>query len=118
MDQTFHLRIVTPSRQVVADDADEAQIPGKEGYLGILPGHAPLISELQPGEMTYRHGRDSHRLALSGGFLEVLPNQVTVLAETAERADEIDIGRAQAAKQRAEESLKHPEPEANIDELM
>src|SRR5688572_23310412 len=118
MDQTFHLRIVTPSRQVVAEEAEEAQIPGKQGYLGILPGHAPLISELQPGEIAYRQGREWRHLAVSGGFLEVLPDQVTVLAETAERADEIDVGRAQAAKQRAEESLRRPEPDANVDEVM
>lgn len=118
MDHTFHLRIVTPNRQVVAAEVEEAQLPGKEGYLGVLPGHAPLISELQAGEISYRQGRQPQYLAVSGGFLEVLPDQVTVLAETAERVDEIDVARAQAAKGRAEQRLRHPEPDTDINRAM
>jgi len=80
MDQTFRLRIVTPYREVVTEDVGEAQVPGQAGYLGILPGHAPLISELKVGEITYRRGGEAQYLAVSGGFLEVLPDQVTILA--------------------------------------
>ena len=114
MDPTFRLRIVTPSRQVVTEDVGEAQVPGKGGYLGILPGHAPLISELKPGELTYRQGRQTHHLAVSGGFVEVLPDQVTILAENAERAEEIDAARARAAKERAERRLRSPDPDVDI----
>jgi len=114
MDQTFRLRIVTPYREVVTDDVGEAQVPGKEGYLGILPGHAPLISELKIGEITYRRGRESQHLSVSGGFLEVLPDQVTILAETAEKSDEIDKDRARAAKDRAEKRLRSPDPDVDI----
>ena len=114
MDPTFRLRIVTPSRQVVTEDVEEAQVPGKEGYLGILPGHTPLISELKPGELTYRQGQQTRRLAVSGGFVEVLPDQVTILAETAERAEEIDAERARAAKERAERQLRSPHPDVDI----
>src|SRR3990172_5783724 len=114
MDQRFRLRIVTPYREVVMEDVGEAQVPGKEGYLGILPGHAPLISELKVGELSYRRGRESSHLAVSGGFVEVLPDQVTILAETAEKSDEIDVARAQSAKERAEKRLRSPDPEMDV----
>ena len=114
MDRTILLRIVTPDRQVVREDVEEIQAPGREGYLGILPGHAPLLSELKPGEMSYRQGREVRRLALGGGYLEVLPEQVTVLAETAERPEDIDTARAQAAKDRAEKRLKSPDPDVDL----
>ncbi|MBI4479879.1 MAG: F0F1 ATP synthase subunit epsilon [Acidobacteria bacterium] len=114
MDRTILLRIVTPDRQVVREDVEEIQAPGREGYLGILPGHAPLLSELKPGEMSYRQGREVRRLALGGGYLEVLPEQVTVLAETAERPEDIDTARAQAAKERAERRLKSPDPDVDL----
>ena len=106
MTDTFQLEIVTPEKMVVKDVAEDAQIPGKEGYLGILPGHAPLITELAVGEITYRSHGDIHHLAVAWGFAEVLPDKVTILAETCERADEINIQRAKEAKQRAEERLK------------
>ena len=106
MTDTFQIEIVTPEKMVVKDVAEEAQIPGKNGYLGILPGHAPLITELAVGEITYRNGGMSHHLAVAWGFAEVLPDKVTILAETAERADEIDSERAQKAKERAEQRLK------------
>ncbi len=106
MADTFQLEIVTPEKMVVKDVAEEAQIPGKNGYLGILPGHAPLITELAVGEITYRGGGSEHHLAVAWGFAEVLPDKVTILAESAERPGEIDIKRAQEAKQRAEEHLK------------
>src|SRR5215475_11880229 len=106
MADTFQLEIVTPDRQVVDDRAEEAQIPGKGGYLGILPGHAPLITELAVGEISYRTGAQTKRLAVAWGFAEVLPAKVTILAETAERAEEIDVERARKAKERAEQMLK------------
>ena len=106
MAQTFQLEIVTPERLLVSDAVEEMQIPGKSGYLGILPQHAPLITELGVGEISYRKGSESYRLAVAWGFAEVLPDKVTILAETAEKAGEIDIQRAQRAKQQAEEQMK------------
>jgi F-type H+-transporting ATPase subunit epsilon len=110
MADTIQIEVVTPERMVVKDTADDIQIPGKDGYLGILPGHAPLITELAVGEISYRHGGQTKRLSVAWGFAEVLPDKVTILAETAERADEIDVSRAQSAKQRAEEVLKKAGP--------
>lgn len=106
MADTFELEIVTPDKMVVKDNAEEMQVPGKNGYLGILPGHAPLITELAVGEITYRKGSYTQRLAVAWGFAEVLPDKVTVLAETCERPEEIDKGRAEKAKRRAEDRLK------------
>jgi F-type H+-transporting ATPase subunit epsilon len=114
MDNTFLLRIVTPDREVVREEAEEAQIPGREGYLGVLAGHAPLISELKIGEITYRKNGKVQHLAVTWGFLEVLPTQVTVLAEAAEKPEEIDVERARAAKERAEKRLKSPDPECDV----
>jgi F-type H+-transporting ATPase subunit epsilon len=105
MADTLQLEIVTPERRVEKDTVSEVQIPGKDGYLGILPGHAPLITELGVGEIRYRGDGMEYRLAVAWGFAEVLPHKVTILAETAERANEIDVNRARAAKQRAEENL-------------
>jgi len=110
MADTIQLEIVTPERMVVKDSAEGVQIPGKDGYLGILPGHAPLITELAVGEINYRRGGETIRLSVAWGFAEVLPDRVTILAESAERADEIDVSRAQSAKQRAEEELKKAGP--------
>jgi F-type H+-transporting ATPase subunit epsilon len=103
---TFQLEIVTPSRLLVKDVAEEAQIPGLSGYLGILPGHAPLITELAVGVITYKASGATHTLSVAWGFAEVLPDKVTILAETAERPQEIDVERAQKAKDRAEQRLK------------
>jgi len=114
MADTFQLEIVTPEKMVVRDVAEEMQIPGKNGYLGILPGHAPLISELAVGEITYRNANLTHHLAVAWGFAEVLPDKVTILAETAERAEELDANRAQAAKERAEKSLASSNTEAEF----
>ena len=111
MANTLQLEIVTPEKMVVRDSAEEAQIPGLNGYLGVLPGHAPLITELGAGEISYRSGGQSHRFSLAWGFAEVLPDRVTVLAETVERADEIDVPRAQQELSRAEESLKNAQSE-------
>ena len=115
MADTFEFEIVTPEKLVVRDVAEEMQIPGKNGYLGILPGHAPLITELAVGEISYRNQGYTHRLAVAWGFAEVLPSKVTVLAETAERADEINVRRAEEAKQRAEERLKSGNPNTDFD---
>src|SRR5207249_11824313 len=104
-DKTIELTIVTPERAVVDEAVDELQIPGSEGYFGVLPGHAPLFSELKVGEVSYRKGERWTFLAVAWGFVEVQPNQVRILAETAERAQEIDLDRAMRAKQRAEERI-------------
>src|SRR5205085_7527491 len=84
-DTSIHLSVVTPERSLIDDVADEVQIPGAEGYLGILPGHAPLFSELKIGELGYRKGPSWSWLSVAWGFAEVLPDQVRILAETAER---------------------------------
>ena len=104
MADTFQLEIVTPEKKVVETAAEEIQIPGKNGYLGILPGHAPLITELSVGEINYRENGREQKLAVAWGFAEVLPNKVTILAETAERPSEVDVERARKAKQRAEKA--------------
>jgi len=110
MADVFQLEIVTPEKQEVSDTAEEIQIPGKSGYLGILPGHAPLITELAVGEITYRKGGHTSYLSVAWGFAEVLPAKVTILAEAAERPEEIDVQRAREAKKRAEERLKSQDP--------
>jgi F-type H+-transporting ATPase subunit epsilon len=102
---TIDFTLVTPERSLVHEQVEELQIPGAEGYLGILPGHAPLFSELKVGELGYRIGERWFWLSVAWGFVEVLPDQVRVLAETAERAHEIDLERANRAKQRAEERI-------------
>ena len=113
MTNTFQLEIVTPSKLMVKDVADEAQIPGLSGYLGILPGHAPLITELAVGVITYRASGATHVLSVAWGFAEVLPDKVTILAEAAERPQEIDVARAQEAKNRAEALLKSNDPKVD-----
>ena len=114
MANTFQLEIVTPAKQLVKDvHAEEAQIPGANGYLGILPGHAPLITELAVGVITYRASGETQTLSVAWGFAEVLPDKVTILAEAAERPEEIDIARAEKAKERAEQRLKSNDP--NVD---
>jgi F-type H+-transporting ATPase subunit epsilon len=116
MAESFQLEIVTPEKLVVKDSAEEVQIPGRNGYLGVLPGHAPLITELGAGEISYRSRGQLHRFSLAWGFAEVLPDRVTVLAETVERADEIDVSRAQQSLKKAEESLHsaHTEEESSV----
>ena len=121
MAETFQLEIVTPEKKVVDVAAEEVQIPGKNGYLGILPGHAPLITELAVGEITYREATASsnqQRLAVAWGFAEVLPNKVTILAETAERPSEIDAERARKAKQRAQQRLTSGDTNVDVDRAL
>ena len=114
MAETFQIEIVTPERKVVIDNATEMQIPGKGGYLGILPGHAPLITELAVGEIGYRDEKGQiKRLAVAWGFAEVLPTKVTILAEVAERAEEIDVARAQRTREAAEAALKALKPDTD-----
>ncbi len=105
---SIDLQIVTPDRLIVHEQVDEIQIPGSEGYFGVLPGHTPLLAALAIGEMWFRKGQDKTFLAIAGGFAEVLPDRVTILATLAERAEEIDPARAEAAKQRAEQRLAQP----------
>jgi F-type H+-transporting ATPase subunit epsilon len=115
MADTFQLEIVTPEKKVVDTRASQVQIPGKNGYLGVLPGHAPLITELAVGEITFHNGGEAQRLAVAWGFAEVLPDRVTILAETAERPSEIDVERARKAKARAEQRLASGDPNVDVD---
>lgn|SRR4051812_18253006 len=113
---SIELAIVTPERQLLREPVVETTLPGAEGCLGILPGHAPLITELGIGELTYRkRGGEPGHLAIISGFAEVLGDRVTVLAETAERPEEIDVTRAEEAKKRAEERLASAASDPNLD---
>jgi F-type H+-transporting ATPase subunit epsilon len=103
------LRIVTPERSLVTEAVDEVVLPGVEGYLGALPGHTPLLTSLKIGEIKYRSGGAWSYLAVSWGFAEILPDRVTILADVAERAEEIDVERAKSARERAEKKLKQPD---------
>ena len=103
---TLRLEIITAERQVLADDIDILVAPGIEGELGILPHHAPLMTMLQPGELLIRKDGEETYMVVTGGFLEVRPDKVIVLADACERAEEIDVARAEEAKRRAEERLK------------
>jgi F-type H+-transporting ATPase subunit epsilon len=122
MADTFQLEIVTPEKKVVDTRAEEVQIPGRNGYLGIMPGHAPLITELAIGEITYREnpspGPNQPYLAVAWGFAEILPNKVTILAETAERPAEIDVDRARESKERAEERLTSGDPNVDVERAL
>jgi F-type H+-transporting ATPase subunit epsilon len=99
------LQIVTPDRLIVQEQVDEVEIPGSEGYFGVLPGHTPLLASLAVGELWYRKGQEKFYLSLAFGFAEVLPDRVTILARLAERAEDIDVERAEQARRRAEERL-------------
>jgi F-type H+-transporting ATPase subunit epsilon len=101
----IRLQIVSADRMLVDEIVDEVEIPGADGYFGVLPGHTPLLALLDIGQLWYRQGQEYHYLAIAQGFAEVQPDRVTVLAQVAERADEIDVARAEAAKRRAEERL-------------
>ncbi|MBA7665319.1 ATP synthase epsilon chain [subsurface metagenome] len=107
---SIKLDIVTAERAVFSEDVDVVVAPGVEGQLGILPHHTPLMTMLQPGELRVRKGGEEFFLVISGGFLEVRPDRVIVLADTAERVEEIDVARAEEAKRRAEERLKERGP--------
>jgi F-type H+-transporting ATPase subunit epsilon len=102
------LQIVSADRSLLNETVDEVVIPGFDGYFGVLPGHTPMLAVLQVGELWYRQGQEKHYVSLAFGFAEVLPDRVTILAQIAEKADEIDLARAEAAKKRAEERLARP----------
>jgi F-type H+-transporting ATPase subunit epsilon len=102
---SLELQIVTPERLLLREQVDEVEIPGSEGYFGVLPGHTPLLASLAIGELWYRRGQEKTFLSIAFGFAEVLPDRVTILARLAERADEIDVDRAESARKRAEERL-------------
>ena len=101
----IQLQIVSAERSLVNETVDEVEIPGADGYFGVLPGHTPLLALLGAGELWYRRGADVSYLSIAFGFAEVQPDRVTILAQIAEKADEIDVARAEAAKKRAEERL-------------
>jgi F-type H+-transporting ATPase subunit epsilon len=104
----LQLQIVSADRSLVNEQVDEVEIPGADGYFGVLPGHTPLLALLGAGELWYRQGQEKHYLMLAFGFAEVQPDHVTILAETAEAAAEIDLARAEAARKRAEQRLASP----------
>ena len=106
MAEKLQLEMVTPYKRVLSEQVDEITAPGFIGEMGLLPGHTPLLTTLKVGELTYKKGSEIYHLAVNWGYLEVGDDQVTVLVETAERADEIDLARAKAALGRAEEALK------------
>lgn len=110
----IRLDIVTAERVVYSEEVDIVVAPGVLGELGVLPHHAPLMTTLEPGELRVRKGGEEYSLVISGGFLEVRPDRVIILADAAERAEEIDIARAEAAKQRARQRLTHPAPEVDL----
>ena len=112
--QKVQLDIVTPERGVVSEAVDGIILPGSEGYLGVLPGHAPLLTTLKVGRIEYRKARETFTLAVSWGFAEVLPEKVAILAETAEKAEEIDLSRAQAALERAQKRLRSRDPDLDF----
>ena len=105
MASTLTLSIVTPERELVRVQADEVELPGTEGYFGVLPGHTPLLATLTVGRLTYRVGQERHVLAIATGLAEVLPDRVTVLSQIAELPDDIDVARAEEARKRAEARL-------------
>ena len=110
---TFRLEIVTAERMIFAGDVNEVVAWGVEGQLGILPYHAPLMTMLQPGDLLIKRDNEETYLAISGGFLEVRPDKVIVLADAGERAEEIDVARAEAARRRAEATLKERPPDVD-----
>ena len=105
-DTGFVLEVVTPQRLLVKEAVTEVVAPGSEGYFGVLPGHTPFMTTLKIGELTYWKGREERHLAVSWGYAEVGPEKVVVLAEMAERPEEIDVERAEAARRRAEDRLR------------
>ena len=109
------LQVVTPERLLVSEQVDEVQLPGAEGYFGVLPGHTPLLATLQVGELWYRVGQEKRFRAVAFGFAEVLPDRVTVLAQIAERPEDIDVPRAEAARTRAEERIAQPQTDIDFE---
>jgi F-type H+-transporting ATPase subunit epsilon len=112
---SLELQIVTPDRLILKEQVDEVEIPGTDGYFGVLPGHTPMLASLTVGELWYRKGSEKTYLAIAFGFAEVLPDRVTILARVAERADEIDVDRASTSRQRAEERLAQPKTDVDYE---
>ena len=112
---SLRLEFVTPERALAHEEVDEVMLPGEDGDFGVLPGHAPLLSALRTGEMWYRKGNDVTYAFLAGGFAEVVPNRVSILAQVAERAEDIDEARAEASKRRAEERLAKATSMSDVD---
>jgi F-type H+-transporting ATPase subunit epsilon len=109
------LEIVTPDKLLVREQVDEVEVPGSEGYFGVLPGHTPLLASLAVGELWYRKGQEKTYLSVAFGFAEVLPDRVTILAHIAERAEDIDPARAEEARKRAEARLLQPKAEIDYE---
>lgn len=109
------LQIVTPEKAIVHQQVDEVEIPGTDGYFGVLPGHTPLLGSLAVGELWYRVGQEKTYLSIAFGFAEVLPDRVTILARLAERAEDIDVERAESARRRAEALLAHVRPDIDYE---
>ncbi|MBI3473806.1 MAG: F0F1 ATP synthase subunit epsilon [Candidatus Solibacter usitatus] len=107
-DELFEFELATPERLVLREKVSEVQIPARDGYIGVLPGHAPLLSEMASGYVCYTSAGRRYYMAVNGGFIEVLPDHVRVLADTAEKAEEIDVQRAEASLKRAQERLTNP----------
>ena len=112
---SLELQIVTPDRLLLKEQVDEVEIPGSDGYFGVLPGHTPLLASLAVGELWYRKGQEKTYISLAFGFAEVLPDRVTILARLAERADEIDVERAEEARKRAEQRLAHSKSDVDYE---
>jgi F-type H+-transporting ATPase subunit epsilon len=114
MAETFQLEVATPDRLLVREQVEEAQIPLVNGYIGVLPGHSPLLGEIGTGDLAYvAQGRRRH-MAVTGGWVEVLGDRVRVLADSAEKADEIDVARAEEARKRALDRLSHPPQDLDV----
>jgi F-type H+-transporting ATPase subunit epsilon len=111
MADNFLLEVVTPHRLVLSQEVEEMTAPGVEGEFGVLPGHTPFFTTLKVGELVYRTGKEEGHMAVTWGFVEVLSDRVTILAEAAELALEIDVERAKKARERAEKQLKQLSPE-------
>ena len=111
------LEVTTPERRVLAETVDEVILPGTDGYLGVLPGHAPLLTGLNAGAVEFRVGKRTHYIAVSAGFAEILRNRISILADTAELAAEIDVERAERSKDRAEKTLSRQDPGMDMMEV-
>lgn len=111
----LNLEIVTPDRPLIKEQVDEVEIPATNGYIGVLPGHTPLLAMLEVGQLWYRKGQEKFYLSIAFGFVEVLPDRVTILAQIAERPEDIDVQRADAARRRAQERLVRPTMEMDFE---
>ncbi len=112
--QSIRLELVTPEQRLLQEEVHEVVLPGEVGYFGVRPGHAPLLSSLQVGEITYRDDTETVRIAVSEGFAEVLPDRVSVLVRTAEKAEQIDLDRANRSLERARERIRKWDPDLDF----